>query len=132
MKKLIMTLGIILSLGTGIEARTLEEAIKVCEEGNVDMCIGLGDDFKEKNPSEADKYYKKGFVIVKNKCNTGDALCCFSQADLTKDGKGTKKDKQAARKLFGKTQKFFQKSCNKGDRESCDMAVQSGMKIEML
>lgn len=134
MKKSIILLGIITGLLTTLQARTLKEAITICDQGDVLMCQGLGDDFREqKKPKEADKYYKKALAILKKGCEkSANADMCFGQADMLRRGQGVKADKKKARKLYKKAKKIFQKSCKFGDRDSCDMLMHTKMRMEML
>lgn len=133
MKKEIITLGLIIGLTATIQARTLEEAIAVCEKGNAEMCIGLGKDFKKRNNmTEAEKYFAKGIAIVEKGCEANNPDACFSLAQLHVRGDVIKENKGEAKKLFEKSAKIFKKSCATGDTESCMMADQITMHMEML
>lgn len=133
MKKELITLGLIMGLTGTIQARTLQEAIAVCDKGNADMCIGLGKDFKKRNNmSEAEKYFAKGVKIVKQECKTNNPNACFSLAQLYARGDVITENKGEAKKLFEKSKKAFKKACAKGDTESCMKADQVTMHMEML
>lgn len=133
MKKQIITLGLIIGLTATIQARTLEEAIAVCEKGNADMCIGLGKDFKKRNNmAEAEKYFTKGVEIVEKGCETNNPDACFSLGQLHARGDVLKENKVEAKNLFEKSSKLFKKACATGDTDSCMMADQVTMHMEML
>lgn len=133
MKKQIITLGLILGLVTSLQARTLEEAVAACEEGDARMCIGLGKDFKKRNnPQEAEKYFSKGIEVLKSGCEKNNADACFSLGQLHARGDVIKENAAEAKKLFEKSAKTFKEACAKGDTESCAMVDQVTMHMEML
>ncbi len=133
MKKQIITLGLIIGLITSLQARTLEEAVAVCEAGNARMCIGLGKDFQKRNdPKEAQKYYAKGVGILEKGCKENNADACFSLGELYVRGNGVKESNSEAKKLYEKSSKIFKKACEKGDADSCMMVDQIKMHLEML
>ncbi len=133
MKKQIITLGLIVGMVTTMQARTLEEAVAACEEGDTRMCIGLGKDFKKRNkPEEAQKYFSKGIKALETKCEDNNPDACFSLAQLHARGDVLKENKEEAKKLFDKSSSIFQKACDNKDEDSCMMIEQITMHLEML
>ena len=133
MKKEITTLALIVGLTISIQARTFEEAVAVCEEGNAQMCIGIGKDLKKRNkPEEAQKYFSKGLKALETKCEENNPDACFSLAQFHARGDVLKENKQEAKKLFDKSSAIFKKACEKEDENSCMKVEQVNMHLEML
>ena len=132
MKKTMMTLALLMAMGSYAEARmTLEDAKAVCNKGNADMCLSLGKKMQKKKMKEAQEYYDKGIRIVKKKCANNSADACFSMARLQAFGLGMKKDTKKAIASWEKSKSLFEKSCKKGDEKSCGKVEHCDAMIEM-
>ena len=132
MKKTIITLALMVAMGSYAEARmTLEKAQAVCNQGNADMCLSLGKKMQRKKMKDAQKYYDKGIRIVKKECANNSANACFSLARLQAFGLGMKKDTKKAIATWEKAKSLFEKSCKKGDEKSCFKVEHCDAMIEM-
>ena len=133
MKKLIITLGLILGLATSLQARTLEEVVASCEAGNTKMCIALGNDFKKRNnPKKAQLYYAKGVGILEAGCNKNKPDACFALGGLYIRGSGVEESNAKAKELYEKSLNIYKKACANKDEHSCMMVDEMKMHIEML
>ena len=131
MKNLIIAVLLSFSLSVNAEARTKQEAIDICHKGNAQMCMGLGDDMKKRNPKEAKKYYDRGLQIVKKACSKNSADNCFVLGSYYAFGKGVKVNTKKAIATWKKAYSLFQKSCKKGNQTSCESAEHCQAMIEM-
>jgi len=98
-------IGELLSSGlffVGDDKRRLALFEKACSQGYAPACYPAGHaHFRgSRTPGAFPRDYAKAAAFFDKGCSLGEGGCCHSLAELTRDGKGVKKDKRRAAALF--------------------------------